>query len=179
MIRENNKINHIPTENPGRDAFHALIRVSGLLDTIMQLYFGRFGISRSQWSVLRNLYRAEEEGLSGLRPADLGNRMLVRPPSVTGLVDRMERLGYVQRIGHTQDLRSKEVRLTASGRSLVDRILPGHPAQIALVMGGLDARRQKQLYRLLQRVEVHLEAVAEGTGEPAARHMEAGSMATK
>ena len=147
--------------NPARDAFRSLIRVSGLLDTIMQSYFSRFGISRSQWGVLRNLYRAEGEGLSGLRPADLGNRLLVRPPSVTGLLDRLERLGYVRRNEHAVDLRGKEVRLTASGRSVVERILPGHPAQIASVMQGLEVKEQKQLHRLLQRLGAHLESAME------------------
>jgi len=148
-------------KNRSRDAFHSLIRVSGLLDSVMQAYFNRFGISRSQWAVLRNLHRAESEGLSGLRPADLGNRLLVRPPSVTGLIDRLERLGYVRRNEHAGDLRGKEVRLTASGRSIVERILPGHPTQIASVMQGLDAKEQKQLHRLLQRLGAHLESAME------------------
>lgn len=150
--------------NPSRDAFLSLIRVSGLLDAIMQDYFSRFGISRSQWAVLRNLYRAESESLPGLRPADLVSRLLVRPPSVTGLIDRLERLGYVRRNEHSEDLRGKEVRLTDAGRSVVERILPGHPAQIASVMRGLDARELRQLQRLLQRLGTHLVLKVDGRG---------------
>jgi DNA-binding MarR family transcriptional regulator len=148
-------------ENPGREAFQALIRVSGLLEDIMQVYFGRFGISRSQWAVLRNLQRAEAEGLSGLRPADIGDRMLVRPPSVTGLIDRMERLGYVVRNENSQDLRSKEVRLTASGRRILNRVLPGHGSQIALLMNGLEETEQKRLKTLLSRLEAHLHSISQ------------------
>jgi DNA-binding MarR family transcriptional regulator len=148
-------------ESPSRDAFLSLIRVSGLMDQIMQAYFGRFGISRSQWAVLRNLYRAENENMAGLRPADLGNRLLVQPPSVTGLIDRLERLGYVRRNEHYEDLRGKEVRLTESGRAVVERILPGHPMQIASVMRGLDEEELKQLHSLLQRLGAHLASTVE------------------
>ena len=162
-------------ENPGRDAFRSLLRVSGLLDTVMQTYFGRFGISRSQWAVLRNLHRAEGEGLAGLRPVDLGNRLLVRPPSVTGLLDRLERLGYVRRSEHAEDLRGKKVRLTASGRQIVERILPGHPAQIASVMQGLAAEEQRQLHKLLERLGTHLESLIEGKGEVEQQALQAGS----
>ena len=63
----------------------------------MQPYFARFGISGAQWGVLRQLHLAEQEGLAGLRQTDLSERLLVRPPSVTGVVDRLERVGYVQR----------------------------------------------------------------------------------
>jgi MarR family transcriptional regulator, 2-MHQ and catechol-resistance regulon repressor len=144
------------SENPSRDAFLSLIRVSDLMDQVMQAYFGRFGVSRSQWAVLRNLYRAENEHMSGLRPADLVERLLVRPPSVTGLIDRLERLGYVRRNEHYEDLRGKEVRLTESGRALVERILPGHAAQIALLMRVLNVEELKQLYGLLQRLGANL-----------------------
>ncbi len=141
--------------------FRALIRVHGLLDRVMQPYFGRFGLSRSQWGVLRTLHRAETEGMEGLRLMELGQRLLVRPPSVTGLIDRLQRLGYVLRSSSTGDLRGKEVRLTPSGRALVERILQGHGDQIASVRSGLSGSEQIQLRGLLERLAGHLESMVE------------------
>ncbi len=151
------------TELPTQ-AYLALLRVMGLIDRVMQPYFSRFGISRSQWACLRVLHRAEEEGLVGMRPADLGRRLLIRPPSVTGLIERLRRLGYVRSNSSSTDLRGKEVRLSESGRGLVERILRGHRGQIASVMGGLDAAEQQQLYFLLQRLRENLESIASGDG---------------
>ncbi len=139
--------------------FRVLIRVNGLLDRVMQPYFGRFGLSRSQWGVLRTLHRNEAAGFPGLRLTDLGDRLLVRSPSVTGLIDRLQRLGYVVRFSTASDLRGKEVRLTQSGRSLVERILQGHGAQIASVMAGLSIPDQVQLRRLLEQLATHLESM--------------------
>ncbi len=139
-------------ENPIRE----LVRTFGLLEKVMQPYFARFGISGSQWGVLRNLYRAEEEGLAGLRLTDLGERLLIRPPSVTGVVDRLERSGLVLRGGSPTDLRAKHVRLTPAGRQLVERVLAGHGAQLDLVLGGLSGGERSDLQRLLARLGRHL-----------------------
>jgi DNA-binding MarR family transcriptional regulator len=144
-------------EKTAEEGFRALIRVSGLLDRVMQPYFGRYGISRSQWGVLRVLQRAEKDGSTGIRLGDLGERLFVRPPSVSGLVDRMERLGYVVRSASTEDLRSTEIRLTREGRDLIDRILLNHAAQIETVMHGLNTQQQQRLIPLLEQLIFHLE----------------------
>src|SRR5262249_62377602 len=88
--------------------------------------FARFGVSGAQWGVLRNLHRAEEEGLSGLRLTDLGERLLIRPPSVTGVVDRLEKLGLVTRAGVPSDLRAKQGSLTPPGRHAVGDARAAH-----------------------------------------------------
>src|SRR6516164_9909689 len=124
---------HQPTDN----AFRELIRVFGLVERVMHPYFAQFGISGAQWSVLRNLHRAEQEGLAGLRLTDLSERLLIRPPSVTGVVDRLERAGLVVRGGSPTDLRAKQVALTDLGRELVERVLRVHGKQIDRVLGVL------------------------------------------
>ncbi len=144
-----------------RDVYHALLRVTGLLDRVMQPYFGQFGISRSQWACLRVLRHAEREGLPGVRPMDLGRRLWIRPPSITGLIERLRRLDYVTSSSSASDGRGKMVRLTERGHMLVERVSVGHAAQIAAVMDGLDAKGQQQLNLLLQRLTAHLEAVVE------------------
>src|SRR5437868_3671173 len=78
-------------------AVRALVRTFGLLERVQQPYFARFGISGSQWGVLRALHRAQKENLSSLRLTDLSERLLVRPPSVTGVIDRLQRAGLVVR----------------------------------------------------------------------------------
>jgi DNA-binding MarR family transcriptional regulator len=151
---------HLRTRPP-ENAFRELIRTFGLAERVMQPYFARFGISGSQWGLLRNLHRAEQEGQLGLRLTELSNRLLVRPPSVTGAVDRLERAGLVIREGSTGDLRAKQVGLTAAGRQLVERILEVHEVQMQTVLAGLSAAEQAELHRLLLRWREHLEYVLE------------------
>src|SRR5262245_17823636 len=111
-----NSVNNATSTEP---AFRALVRTFGLLKRVMEPYFARFGISGSQWGVLRTLHRAAEEGTSELRLTDLGDRLIVRPASVTAVVDRLARMGLVERRASDSDQRVKNVRLTVAGRRFV------------------------------------------------------------
>ena len=153
---------HQPTE----PAFRALLRTVGLLKRVMEPYFARFGISGSQWAMLITLYRAEEDGVRELRLSDLGDRLLIRPPSVTGVVDRLVRLGYLDRTTASDDHRAKLVRLTPAGRQIVRQILEQHAEQIKRVLGIFAAEEQQQLQQLLERLGTHLESMtAERNGQ--------------
>jgi DNA-binding MarR family transcriptional regulator len=150
-----------PPDNP----FRELIRIFGLFERQMNPYFARFGVSGAQWGVLRQLHRAEQEGLAGLRLTDLSERLLVRPPSVTGVVDRLERVGLVHRDSVSTDLRVKQVRLTSQGRSVVERVLEVHPSQIERVLSGLSSKEQGELGRLLYKLRLHLARLEEDASD--------------
>jgi len=146
-----------PTPTAAERSFRQLIRNFGLVERIMQPYFARFGISGAQWGVLRHLHRAEQVSESGLRMTDLGERLLIRPPSVTGVVDRLERAGLVERKGSPKDQRSKLVALTANGRHLVRKMLAVHEKKVESVLAGLAANEQAALLHYLTRLGQHLE----------------------
>jgi MarR family transcriptional regulator, 2-MHQ and catechol-resistance regulon repressor len=147
--------------------FRELLRTYGLMERAMQPYFARHGISGSQWGVLRNLLRAEQEGLAGLRITALSARLLIRPPSVTGVVDRLERAGLVVRQNDPADQRAKFVQLTLAGRRLVEHVLIGHPRQVEAVLGGLSKAEQASLHELLLRLGRHLDKEVNRNGVPA------------
>jgi DNA-binding MarR family transcriptional regulator len=138
------------------EAFRSLLRVFGLIRHVMEPYFATFGISGSQWAVLIVLYRAKAESSSGLWLKDIGGRLLVRPPSVTGVVDRLQRLGLVARKPSSTDSRAKQVSLTPAGCKLVERILDGHRAKIDALFGGLTTDEHTQLHQLLNQMGEHL-----------------------
>jgi len=145
------------TDGPPETAVRALVRAFGLLERVQQPYFARFGISGSQWGVLRALHRAERESPAGVRLTDLSERLLVRPPSVTGVVDRLERAGLVVRNASSGDLRSKPLSLTPRGRQLVEQVLAGHRPRLNMILEGLSATDQARLHQLLVRWGEHLE----------------------
>jgi DNA-binding MarR family transcriptional regulator len=142
------------------NAFRTFIRTFGLLERVMHPYFARFGISGAQWGVLRTLHRAEQKGSRALRMSELSERLIIRPASVTGVIDRLARDGLVKREALASDLRVKEIQLTAKGRELVERVLVGHEGQIAKILAGLRADEQTEFQRLLVRLGQHLESLA-------------------
>ncbi|HEX8911988.1 MAG TPA: MarR family transcriptional regulator [Humisphaera sp.] len=156
---------------PNTDAaFRALIRSAVLTRRVMDPYFAGHGISGSQWGVLRALHRAEAEdagGPGGVRMTDLGSRLLVRTPTVTGVVARLERAGLVLRAVAADDHRVRRLRLTAAGRRLVDRVLAGHAERIESMLAPLGQAERGTLAGLLGRVADHLESMADAAGHEA------------
>jgi len=130
----------------------------------MEPYFSRFGISGSQWGVMRILNCAEKKGERSIRLTDLSERLLIQPPSVTGVVDRLERMSMVKRSAERGDLRAKRVSLTSEGRALVKQVLEVHASKMRSVLGGLTLAERKELWRLLDRLDAHLEAALTPSG---------------
>lgn len=161
-------------QRPNEVAFRALVRTYGLLSRAMQPFFMRFGITVSQFAVLRTLRCVETEAIRkgqmptdangkchGLRQMELGDRLLVRPPSVTGVIDRLERQGLVCRGPSPDDLRAKFVHLTDAGRRLMDRVEGDHAARMNTVLVALNVPEQQELSRLLNLLGSHLEEICD------------------
>jgi len=143
--------------------FRTFLGTSGLLREKMRDYFGRRGISGSQWGVLRALRREEAAGNAGLRLTDVSRRLLITPPSVTGVVNRLERLGLVARKSSPGDGRAKLVVLTPAGRAMYQEIIDGHRARVHKVMAGLSDDELRALHELLKRLGQHLETIGPET----------------
>jgi DNA-binding MarR family transcriptional regulator len=71
-----------------------------------------FGLSHSQYNVLRILRGA---GAEGLPCRDIAERMITRDPDVTRLLNRMEARGLVTRSRAPQDRRLVMAHITAEG----------------------------------------------------------------
>jgi DNA-binding MarR family transcriptional regulator len=80
----------------------------------------------------------------------IAGRMHCDASNLTGIVDRLEARGLVERRVRARDRRVKEIALTATGRRVkrqVDRVLRGTPG-----LGALNAEEQAALRGLLGRV---------------------------
>ncbi|HUJ11366.1 MAG TPA: MarR family transcriptional regulator [Verrucomicrobiae bacterium] len=143
---------------PPELVWRGLLRIFGLLRQVMEPYFAQYGISGPQWGILRVLHRSEAQGRGSLRITDLGQLMLIRPPSVTGAIDRLERRGLVQRNPSKDDRRVRRVSLTPSGRKLVKKILTGHVEHIQSLFAGFDSRDLDTFRNLLDQLETDLQA---------------------
>ena len=96
------------------------------------------------FDLLANLERADGQTLVAL-----SRRMLVTAGNLTGLVDRAERDGMVERRHDPRDRRVFRVFLTAKGRQLVTALLPAHATHVSDLLRGLQPIERKELRRLL------------------------------
>ena len=106
------------------------------------------GLSASQYNVLRILRGAGGE----LPTMTIRERMIDPEPSITRLVDRLEKRGLVERVPCPDDRRRVDCRLTDDGVQLLAALdEPIDQADRAL-MAGLDEAELTTLADLLDRV---------------------------
>jgi MarR family 2-MHQ and catechol resistance regulon transcriptional repressor len=91
-------------------------------------------------------------GGEGLPLSEIGRRLVVTKANVTGLVDRLERDGLVERVAQPDDRRVTIGRLTDDGARLLEDILPSHQELLAELTAGLTDDEKEQLIVLLTKL---------------------------
>jgi DNA-binding MarR family transcriptional regulator len=104
-----------------------------------------------RFDLLASLHREDGQTLAGLSRA-----LIVTAGNVTGLVDRAERDGVVERRPEPSDRRVVRVWLTSKGRRLIRELLPVHARQVQMLIGGLPPSERRELRRLLGGLRDHL-----------------------
>ena len=79
----------------------------------------------------------------------LGELLVVSRANVTGLVDSLERKGFVQRKENPRDRRSKLVRITPAGAKRLDGLLPDHFRTLNRTVNALPPQDLERLWGLL------------------------------
>ena len=82
---------------------------------------------------------------SFLTMTDISRKMGHRTAAATGLVDRLEKLGYVQRLHASEDRRKVMVQITEKGVELVGRIREDIVGNLVDLMVDLDQGEQDAL----------------------------------
>jgi MarR family transcriptional regulator for hemolysin len=91
-----------------------------------------------------------------LSQGDLVRRMMIEPPTLVRILDRMEAAGLIRRDGDPLDRRRRIVRLTEQAEPVWSQIAATF-RQVRQVAGrGLSADELNQLKELLQKVQANL-----------------------
>ncbi len=138
-----------------RDAHLALIQVHEVVSDDFRQLFQRFGLTETQFNVLRILVQGDPEGESC---GTIGARLIHRVPDVTRLVDRMQEHGLVQRCRSASDRRVVKICITKHGRELCESMYEPLTERNEAYMSVLDAAEQKELDRLLRRILAHYQS---------------------
>ena len=125
-----------------------VFRASSLLARAGNRLAGSLGLTQQQWVCLAAIARGGREGLP---LSEIGRNLLVTKANITGMVDRLERGGYVSREAHPSDRRVTRARLTAKGRGFLDRIAPLEGAWTRRAFGSFRRPEKEALVRLLEK----------------------------
>lgn len=113
-----------------------------------QRLFRPYGLTAAQYNVL-NVLAPESTGMS---QRELSDHLVVDRSNVTGLLDRMEKAGWVRRADDPKDRRVYRVTLTPAGRKLWTKVEPRYRSVVDQVMRGVTQKQMAECIDLLDRL---------------------------
>lgn len=157
------------------EAYLHLLRTSDEAYARCERNMSVHGISAGRFSVLMLLWRGDRMRAAKAvpvpagnccphTPAELAEACGVTRATMTGLIDTLERDGYVKREPDPVDRRMMSVQLTPKAEEFLRRYIPGHFKIISNVMRALSEPERKTLVRLLAKIQ---QQAAGLTAEPA------------
>ena len=102
-----------------QEAILGLLRTAAIIDHSNDETLRPFGLTGTQFNVLRILRGAGDAGLCG---REIGDRMINRVPDVPRLLDRLEKAELISRVRDSNDRRHVTARITDRGAQLLDEI---------------------------------------------------------
>ena len=109
-------------------------------------------LSESQISFVQFFLLGHLDNDKSLTMSEIAKRMGHSTAAATGLVDRLEKLGYVQRAHSKEDRRKVLVQITKKGSKLVDSIRQEVVTSVEGLMGTLRDDEQKTWLEVYQKV---------------------------
>jgi DNA-binding MarR family transcriptional regulator len=97
-----------------------------------------------------------------MSPSELGERLIVTRATVTGLIDSLERRGFVRRSANPADRRSLVVAITPVGLEVVQQVRTIIHRHETAWMGALSDAELQAYIALLHRIQDSIAAASEG-----------------
>lgn len=131
-----------------------VLALAGAIDRSCAARLAPHHLSEGKFTLLFLLHDQPD----GLSPFELAERAGVTRATITGLVDGLERDGYVARHPHAEDRRKLSVRLTARGQDKARDLFDEHTRWIASLFAGFTETDRQDLDGLLRRIWRNLDA---------------------
>jgi DNA-binding MarR family transcriptional regulator len=138
-----------PFQTRAEEAMLAILCTAEALNHSIDCALEPFGITRTQYNVLRILRGA---GAAGLACHAIGARLISRVPDVTRLLDRMAQMDLITRDRSQTDRRVVAVRLTERGAAMVDALDAPVQATIQRLLGHLGEDQLNRIIALMDAI---------------------------
>lgn len=136
-----------PFSSAEEEAFLNLLRTSDCLERAFQRRTRAWGITATQYNVLRILRGAQPEGLPC---AAIGKRLIAAEPDITRLLSRLKALKLIRQRRDRQDRRVVWTQIAESGLALLESMDPAIAQAPHELLGHLSHFELAELIRLLE-----------------------------
>jgi DNA-binding MarR family transcriptional regulator len=136
-----------PFASQEEEALLNLLRTSDCLNRAFHLKTRDWGVTSTQYNVLRILRGAHPKGLTC---AAIRSRMITAEPDITRLLARLKALKLIRQRRDAQDRRSVWTEISGAGLALLKEMDPVILRLPGELLGGLNQAELAELIRLLE-----------------------------
>lgn len=148
------KVEAVPASKQPLRLWLRLLTCTNMLEERMRaLLKTRFDTTLPRFDLLAALYRADGNGLT---MGELSRWLMVSNGNVTGVAERLEKDGLIERRPAPNDRRSQIVTLTAAGRTAFEEWADTHEEWIYGLLGDLSAEEMDTLIVLLTKAKASI-----------------------
>lgn len=138
----------IPFSSAREEALLNLLRTADRFSRAMQRAIRPWGVTATQYNVLRILRGA---GSDGLTCSEIGSRMLTADPDITRLLRRLKALRLIRQHRDRRDRRVVRTNISETGLELLDAMNQAVKRAPDALLGHLSEQEIAGLIRLLER----------------------------
>ncbi|MER1985028.1 MAG: MarR family transcriptional regulator [Solibacillus sp.] len=128
-------------------AFTVLLRTAQHVEEVARKDIAQYDLNLTEFAVLELLHHKGEQPIQVI-----GKKVLIASSSITYVVDKLEKKGYVKRRACPEDRRVTFAHITKEGTAYMERIFPQHTKQITTIFDELTEQELEQTIELLKKI---------------------------
>ena len=141
-----------PFSSTEEEALLNLMRTSDCLQRAFQRRSRDWGVTSTQYNVLRILRGAQPQGLTC---SAIGERMITEVPDITRLLARLKKMKLIRQQRDKHDRRVLWTHISVSGLELLSQMDPVIDQAPRDLLGHLSATEQSEFIRLLEKARMN------------------------
>ena len=137
----------VAAQEPFLGTVRELVKAYQAFSTYSEVFVRQYDLTPAQFDVIATLGNT-----TGLSMGDIGEKTLITKGTLTGVVDRLEKKGLIERKVPPENRRSIVVKLTPDGEKMFEQIFPAHIADMKQHFEILNPSELELLQVLLKRL---------------------------
>ncbi|WP_431029301.1 MarR family winged helix-turn-helix transcriptional regulator [Lysinibacillus sp. LZ02] len=127
--------------------FIVLSRAQKAISESTHQFFQQEGLNPTEFAVLELLFHKGRQPLQ-----QIGNKILLASGSITYVVDKLEKRGYLKRVSCPNDRRVTYAEISEAGCTFMQEIFPKHEQQLHELMSVLTSEEKDTAIELLKKL---------------------------
>ncbi|ANU27807.1 MarR family winged helix-turn-helix transcriptional regulator [Planococcus versutus] len=110
-------------------------------------FFQANGVNPTEFAVLELLYHKGKQPLQ-----KIGGKILLASGSITYVIDKLEKRGYITRVNSPSDRRITYAEISEAGKEFMAAIFPGHEQNLHELTEALTSEEKDQAIELMKKL---------------------------